>query len=438
MSTITMANKRFQLSRSKMALLGLAVVAVAGGFALKKYTPQSLEKLTRRPDLVTKESLARILSQSASFYHFPTEMEIPGIAPKVVLQYSFDPTLQDEMENLFRQYRPDYGAFVAMDATTGQILSVVSYSEKSDMKENMAFRATFPSASVFKVVTAAAAIENQKYSGDTPIQFNGANHTLYKHNILKNKINRWTRQATLKDAFAKSINTVFGRIGAFTVGPVELRTYADRFGFNRQIQADFLFQQGKAPIPDDAWGIAEAASGYTRENTMSPMQGALIAATIVNEGVMMEPYLVQSVYSPEGQEIYSAKPKVAQLSIEPSTAAELRRLMRETVIRGTSRKSFRGFERSKFSDINVGGKTGSLTGTDPQGKYDWFVAFAEGRGRRIAFASLTIHQKLWRVKSSYVVRKAIETYFKKPMAAPVVAPASVSSAAGAAATSVQN
>jgi cell division protein FtsI/penicillin-binding protein 2 len=317
------------------------------------------------------------------------------------------------MEGLFKQYRPDYGAFVAMDASTGQILSIVSYSDKSDIKENMAFRATFPSASVFKVVTAAAAIENQKFSADTPIMFNGANHTLYKHNILKNPVNRWTRHATLKDAFAKSINTVFGRIGAFTVGPTELRTYADRFGFNRQIQADFLFQQGKAPIPDDAWGIAEAASGYTRDNTMSPMQGALIAATIVNEGVMMEPYLVQSVFTPEGTELYSAKPKVAQLSIEPSTAAELRRLMRETVVRGTSRKSFRGFERSKFADINVGGKTGSLTGTDPQGKYDWFVAFAEGRGRRIAFASLTIHQKLWRVKSSYLVRRAIEAYFKK-------------------------
>ncbi len=256
-----MPSKRFQISRSKWGLLAVAVIAIGAGFALKKMSPHTLSQLSRRPDLVTKESLARILGQSASFYHFPTEMEIPGIAPKVVLQYSFDPGLQDEMENLFRQYRPDYGAFVAMDASTGQILSVVSYSEKSDIKENMAFRATFPSASVFKVVTAAAAIENQKYSAETPIQFNGANHTLYKHNILKNKINRWTRQATLKDAFAKSINTVFGRIGAFTVGPTELRNYADRFGFNRQIQADFLFQQGKAPIPDDAWGIGKRAFG---------------------------------------------------------------------------------------------------------------------------------------------------------------------------------
>ena len=385
MSSLTMSNKPFQIFNPKIAFFGLALVLGASVICWKKFSPiSSVANLGRNQEVLTKESLAKALSQSTSFYHFPTEMEIPGLASKAVLQYSFDPQLQEEMETLFKQYRPDYGAFVAMDAATGQILSIVSYSEKSDMTENMAFRATFPSASVFKVVTAAAAIENQKYSGDTPVMFNGANHTLYKQNILKNTASRWSRQVTLKDAFAKSINTVFGRIGAFTVGPSELRTYADRFGFNRQIQADFLFQEGKAPIPNDTWGIAEAASGYTRDNTMSPMQGALIAASIVNEGVMMEPYLVQSVFTPDGSEIYSAKPKVATLSVDPATAAELRRLMRETVIHGTGRKSFRGFERTRFSDINVGGKSGSLTGVDPEGKYDWFVAYAEGRGRRLA------------------------------------------------------
>lgn len=397
-----------------LAVILLAILGTAGGAAIhlkKNEVGEALVRWIKPKAVLTKERLAAMLGQYPSFYRFPTEMEIPGFASKVVLQYSFDQNLQSEMESLFEQYKPDYGAFVAMDAETGRVLSVVSFSGKSDVKDNLAFRATFPSASVFKVVTAAAAIEDEKYSGDTVIVFNGANHTLYKHNILKNPVNRWTRKITLREAFAHSINTVFGRIGAFSVGPNHLREYADRFGFNHPIQADFSFQEGRAPIPDDAWGLAETASGYTQDNTMSPMQGALIAAAIGNGGKMMEPYLVSSVYSVDGKELYAATPKIAELSVDTRTAAEIQGLMRETVMHGTSTKSFHGFSKSKFSDIDVGGKTGTLTGTDPKGKYDWFVSFANGRGHKIALAALTVHQKLWRVKSSYLVRKAIEKYF---------------------------
>jgi cell division protein FtsI/penicillin-binding protein 2 len=326
------------------------------------------------------------------------------------------------MEGLMKSYRPDYGAFVAIDAETGKVLSMVSFTAKNAKlaQENLALRASFPSASVFKVVTAAAVIENQKFGADTLIHFNGANHTLYRGNILKDRFNRWSRYATLKDAFAKSINTVFGRIGAYNVGSAELSDYASRFGFNHPILADFPIQIGRAPIPpnEDAWGLAETASGYTRNNTMSPLQAAMIASTVANEGKMMEPYFVQSVTTESAGQIYQAEPKLVGLSIDPSTADEIKRLMRETVAHGTASHTFRGFNRSKFRDIDVGGKTGSLTGTDPKGKYDWFIGFANGRGHRLAFAALTIHETLWRVKSSYLARKAIEKYFSDFQATP--------------------
>ncbi len=98
--------------------------------------------------------------------------------------------------------------------------------------------------------------------------------------------------------------------------------------------------------------------------------------------------------------------------MDPGTAGVIRSLMRETVHRGTSRGTFRGFFKRDYALLDVGGKTGSLSGTDPKGKYDWFVGYADGGTKRIAFASLTIHEKLWRVKSSYLARKAIESYFK--------------------------
>ena len=288
-----------------------------------------------------------------------------------------------------------------------------------ELQDHLALRATFPSASVFKVVTASAAIAEQKFTADTRIAFNGANHTLYRSNVLKTSLNRWTRTISLKDAFAQSINTVFAKIGAFSVGAHKLKDYASRFGFNRQIASDLPVQPGKVLIEEDSdsWALAEAASGFTRETTMSPLQGALIAATLVNKGKMMAPYAVDSVHLPDGEPVYRARPEPAVFSdsgseqvVPPLVASEVLSLMRQTVISGTSRKSFRGISRRLASSMDVGGKTGSLTGLNPRGKYDWFVGYGRLGDRSIAMAALTIHKEQWRVKSSYIARRAVERY----------------------------
>jgi len=333
------------------------------------------------------------------------------------VQYTLDPELQGTMERLYQQYRPEYGAFVALDPDTGAVLSMVSHSNDSTLQENLALRATFPSASIFKVVTAAAALSKAGYSPESVIPFTGSNHTLYKSHVLKNDIHpRWARRMTLKEAFGRSVNTVFGRIGAHRLGAAPLREFADRFGFDQTLGGDFPVQVGHAEIQNDAWELAEAASGYTKDNTMSPIHGALIAAAVVNGGKMMEPYIVSSVHRSDGQQLFSALPKVKQTAVSTDTAEDLKHLMRATITHGTSRKSFRGFAKGIFKSTEVGGKTGSLTGDNPRGKVDWFVGYADHRGKRIAVAALTIHGKLWRVKSSWLARRSMETYIKSQFA----------------------
>jgi peptidoglycan glycosyltransferase len=417
-------------SASTLIILGLtsAVVGAGSRSYMRSHLPRATNtdtgvltqigtKLGVKKPALTKDQVAQSLAAPVSVGAFPTEIsfnDTDGQSNKAVVEYSFDAKLQDSIEQIYKQWKPDYGAFVAMDAKTGRVLSMVSYSKVSTVAENLALKATFPSASVFKVVTASAAIEETKITPNTVLSFTGQNHTLYRSNVLKTTTNRWTRYITLKEAFAKSVNTVFGKIGAYSMRPAVLRDYADRFGFNRKIAADIPMQQGHAPIPDDAWGVAQASSGYTRENTMSPMQGALIASTVVNDGVMMEPYLVQSVYQPDGTKLYSAQPTISRAVLDPGTALEIRQLMRETVSNGTCRATFRGFNR-ECALIDVGGKTGTLTGLEPKGKYDWFVGYAEYGGEKIAYASLTISERQWRIKSSSVARKAIETYFKSKL-----------------------
>lgn len=415
----------FVRSKIKIFYVVIAIVTLGvGAIGYMKLYPKAEVKLQadgtpERPSAFSKSVLAQALYNLGQSEQLPTEVQLPSSDAKggvqtAILQYAFDPELQQYAEGIFKSYNPDYGALVAIDAETGRLLSMVSYTHSSQKKVlgHLALRATFPSASVFKVVTAAAAIAEKKYSSDTVISFNGANHKLYKKSVLQDRITRWTRYMSLKEAFAKSVNPVFGKIGAYAVGAESLRKYADRFGFNRKIASDLPIQNGAALIQNDPWSLAEAASGFTRDNTMSPLQGALIAAAVANGGVMMEPYAIESVHTPDGTQLYQSNKKIMDVSVDPKTAREIRELMQETVSHGTSKKSFKGFFRGGMSFVEVGGKTGTLTGFDPFGKYDWFVGYGISGSRKIAIAALTISEKYWKVKSSYVARKMIEQYFK--------------------------
>jgi peptidoglycan glycosyltransferase len=91
----------------------------------------------------------------------------------------------------------------------------------------------------------------------------------------------------------------------------------------------------------------------------------------------------------------------------------VRTLMKETVTAGTSRKVFRGFFKGRFSELEVGGKTGHLMDQKLNGGIDWFVGFAQNHGRKIAVSVLTVNKKYWTVKSAYLARRAIETAFSQ-------------------------
>jgi cell division protein FtsI/penicillin-binding protein 2 len=127
----------------------------------------------------------------------------------------------------------------------------------------------------------------------------------------------------------------------------------------------------------------------------------------------MEPYVVERMKNVDGEVVYQSQPMLSSTVINAQAAEEMKELMRETVTSGTSRGSFRGFKRSAYGFVDVGGKTGSLSGNDPEGKYDWFVGYGASGEHRLAVAALVISKEYWKVKSSFLARKAIEFYFKE-------------------------
>ncbi|NBT57834.1 penicillin-binding protein [bacterium] len=392
-----------------LGLLGFFAVVL---FAMSVFWSSSEKKTP-----YSKRVIAQSLSASVSKNEFPPsgeiELEEQNIKTQGQFTYTLDQDLQESLIKQFQSYKPDFGAFVAIDPKTGAIRALYSFNKNKKDIGSVALRASFPAASVFKIVTAAAALDKNKANPETVISFTGANHTLYRQNLKPPKNQRWVRKMRLREAFARSVNTVFGKLGIYTIPKEDLNQYAEKFQFNKNIPVDLPAESGTFGFSgEDPLSVAEVASGFNRNVLMSPLQGAMIAGAIANDGVMMEPFLVDS-FTPDKVGLpYQAEPRPIGQVISAETARELRTMMQDTVRFGTSRKSFRGLARqSAKADVEMGGKTGSLTGTNPRGKYDWFVGYAKKGDRTLGLAVLTIHEEKWTVKSSYLASKAVEHYF---------------------------
>ena len=364
---------------------------------------------------ITELTLASILTPSVESWSLPEEIQLPGFTLEAPLKvnYTLDLELQFETERLLGKHNPDFGVFVAIDPDTGHVLAMADSSRDGLDHGNLALKNTYPAASVSKIITAVAAINENRATASTVIPFNGKSTSLYKKNVFEHKNNKWTRKYTLEESFAKSVNVVFGRLGAIDLGAETMLDYSNRLGFNGQFASDFTFANGYIELdPDDDWQVAEMASGYTTRNTLSPLHGAILSAAAINGGNLVAPVLVESLVGPFGIPIYVHESPGLSPAMTESASLQLKEMMQSTISIGSARKSFRGFHKNHLQNVTIGGKTGSLTGFKPKGKYDWFVGFGEHGDRKIAFAMLCINKEKWYVKSTRFAREVLEFYFK--------------------------
>ena len=372
-------------------------------------------KKTLEARLVIASSLSPMIRQNKKPESAEFAPEGESAKLKLKVNYTIDRDLQKESDSLLQHYKPDYAAIVMMDAKTGKILAMSSFEKANPQGSNLSLRATFPAASIFKVVTASAAIDKAGVSPEHRIGYNGGNYTLYKRNVLSDKVNKWTRFITLKEAFARSINTAFGRLSLETVQPKDIAAYAERFMFNQVIPADFNVELSQAQVPTErGFALTEVASGYNRFNTLSPVHGAMIAATIINDGKMIVPYMVDSLENSNAEKVYQAHVLERGQILRPESADKVRQMMEQTVLIGTSLKTFRNLVHDKkFKEVEMGGKTGHFSGMNPKGRTDWFIGYATDQDQKIAIAAITVNIRKWTVKSSALGEMMIRKYFKE-------------------------
>jgi cell division protein FtsI/penicillin-binding protein 2 len=326
--------------------------------------------------------------------------------------YAINEAMQHRVEKLLTDFQVPYGIFVAIEPKTGRILATVSHSSVQPGWEKGAYYNLYPMASLFKIVTATAALEEKKVSADTPFAFNGR---LASQNpkYWRIKAGRGGQQMPLSTAMGKSVNPVFGRLAGEVVGRDPLLKYAQRYGFNQNIFPGSPVTPSRAPAPGTIDQLMLMGAGLNHEVKVSPLHAAAIMATVANGGIMMAPSLAKEILDARGSVLFTQKPEPLRTVITPETAASLARMLSSTVISGTSRKAFhdrRG--RPMLASLRIAAKTGSIDGTDPVGHYSWFVAYAPMEDPQIALAALVINQNKWRIKATNVGEQALEAFFR--------------------------
>lgn len=355
-----------------------------------------------------------------SFLRFPVKIKsikdgrfVDRTAEGYQLTYTLQPELQQWVEKVFEKYRVPYGAFVAMEPKTGKILAMTSYSSTNQIDpQQFCLRATFPAASLFKLVTAAAALELGQLTPESQIGYRGNMYQLTPAK-LSGGLERGHYLASLAEALARSNNVAFAKLAVDVVGAHNLEAYARAFGFNRPLLKELPLEISHASIPQNTYELGRCGAGFG-EVSLSPLHASMLAASIANGGEMIAPYLVEEIQDAQGKMIYQAYSLSVSRPINARTAEALTQMMQETIRIGTSRRAFTGARgKPYFPEMDISGKTGTLRGSNPPGHYTWFVGFAPSKDPQIALSALVINQDPGRIriKGSDLARIALQGFF---------------------------
>jgi cell division protein FtsI/penicillin-binding protein 2 len=330
---------------------------------------------------------------------------------------TLDPRLQARLEKTLADSAAPYAATVLLDPRTGRILAMAEYSRAEPQQANgLALRAVSPAASLFKIVTAAALLE-QGYSPEEPVCYHGGNHRLAPK-LLENDARRDHACLPLTAAFGHSANVVFAKLADRGLTSDLLRSEAERFLFNTAIPFATPVEPSRASIPSDRFGLANTAAGFG-DVRLSPLHAALLAAVVANRGVLVPPWLVELV---DGADAPPALEPVR--IIDEKVAEQLAGMMRETVARGTATRAFARPPR-ELRGVTVAGKTGSLNEQRPFRDHTWFVGYAPAEEPQVVVATVVVNGPLWRVRAPWVAREALAAYFADHLADAAAAPAPV-------------
>lgn len=329
------------------------------------------------------------------------------------LRLSINPELQQRVQGFLAATRPNYAVFVAIEPATGRVLSLTGYSALDPNWQQQAAYQVYPMASLFKMVTAASALENNKINPASVLEFRGCLVSETPKNWDPNPKGR-NNKMDVTEAMGKSVNPIYGRIASDLLGKEQLKQTCDNFGFNRPLLLPGVpAVPSPAPTVETTNDLRLQGCGLDHGLQVSPIHAAAITAAIANRGSMMAPRLVDQA-TRNGKELKVPASRELTKVISPETADSLTRMLLTTVTSGTSRKAFHTAEgRRLTSDMKIAAKTGSIDGDNPKGHYSWFAAYAPADRPQIALVALVINGDKWKIKASQLGEQALAEFFRQ-------------------------
>jgi cell division protein FtsI/penicillin-binding protein 2 len=245
-------------------------------------------------------------------------------------------------------------------------------------------RKEYPVASLFKTITLASYLEEKGGDPEDIVKFKGNTHSTRKKSWKRGPI----YNTTITAAFGKSNNAAFAAMGE-TLGYQKIKEMASLFGFGRNF---FGFLRGRIDSVDVMYLASGIKGAYA-----NPEFTVAMANVVARDGIFIRPYILESTGT-----------RIIGRVLDNNIAKKIRKISRYTVTQGTAASSF----RQAHLRHPAGGKTGSITGKNPPGRYDWFYCFAPLDNPVITVVVLIINGEYWKVKASYVGAEVMRIYLK--------------------------
>ncbi len=403
-----------------------SIIAIVALMTLVCWYYSVPSKIFNRNALSAKkyEELEAILSQTLvssinSDNAWPTSLQFAQ--SNYSINYTINTQLELFLKDLLASYLSSFTSVVILDNNTGSILAALDYNGKTkQFGKNLTFTPSSPAASIFKIITAADAIEQNETNSNDLYFYLGRATTLYKHQ-LQDKLLKYQRPVSLQKAFAQSNNVIFGKVALQHSDAVNLYNTATKFGFNQEIFNLVRLSPSYFPIALDEYNLAELASGLNTVTLLSPIHAAKIAMIIANDGTSKSLKLINSLENSE-ETLHDEKlshfpyqQHTEETVISPNTAREIKKMMRETVQSGTAKIISRKLHKNILDKLDIGGKTGQMTGGIPEGKRDWFISFVRPKNRPnelgISIAVMIVNQERWYIRSTQLTKDIIQYYY---------------------------
>lgn len=311
-------------------------------------------------------------------------------------------TLRADLQRVARdQLGRQNGSVVALDPRTGAVLALWSFPSYDPnalaghdfeaVRTARAFLAPddpnsplrissyedryFP-GSTFKVVTGSTGVDTGRVTPEEPVYPDVTSYTPPQTTRPLQNFGGSTCGGALFEILARSCNTSFAQMGVENLGPDVSVEGAEQFGFNDTPPLDL-----PDPVPsvfptdftDNLPALAQASIGQN-DVQATPLQMALVAAGVANDGVIMAPYVVEELRDRDGEVIETHDDEVWRQPISAGSAATMRQAMVGVVEGGTA-------SSLAIPGLTVGGKTGTAQlGTDPPSSHAWMIAWAGPAG----------------------------------------------------------